>query len=913
MKKFFDYIFRPKKNPRFEALRKYGIRESVNTSMVVGPVITLAMCACLIFSYIWPESYANEAFIGEYRVSYLGIGAVIALYVIILLVLSRRFDDNYRKIPAINSITVLFILVWAIRMIMLDNIAYGGIDAMLFMIVSFCIPYCFYQDVRIYLFLTGISDAIVLALYLNEGTDSAISGSNFRDFAIFVAVQLVLGCLTSYLKHVMREQILEKEEQGEEIKKLNEAQSRFFSNMSHEIRTPINTIIGLNEMILRQNASEEINEDAQNIQSASRMLLHLINDILDMSKFESGQMKLNNASYHTGDMLSDIVGMLWIKAREKNLAFYVDISPDLPSELYGDEVRIKQVLINILNNAIKYTSEGYVRLAIQCEPDGEGNVLVSYSVSDTGMGIKKESIPHLFTAFKRVDEGKNRYIEGTGLGLSIVKNLIELMGGKITVNSIYTKGSTFVISIPQKIVNEEPVGELDIEHHHGKAHEEYEYVESFEAPEARVLVVDDTIANLMVVEKLLKETKVKVDTAESGAEALKKTVDKHYDVILMDHKMPGMDGIECMHAIRNQTGGFCHDSRVVALTANAGSDNESMYAREGFDGYLMKPVTGEELENTVYRLLPKELITMTHTTQSLEEESIEWIRDHKKKSAVRITAGSVADIPASLQTRYGIAVIPHIVKTGEGIFKDGIEIETSGLISYMSDPAASARALPPFPEQLERFFSERLDEANNIIYLSLSSGVEGSEYSRIMGVAEDFGNVSVVDTGHLSSGLGLMAIEAARLASEGMSTEAILLKMEKMKEHVHTSFIVDTLDFLVRQKLVGASVGSMANAFMVHPVMALKKGKMRVSKVYFGSREHAWERYIANAFNVQGRIDTRMLFITYVGMSTRELEKVKDMTAKYASFDEVFIQKASPSIAANCGPGTFGLLFFTEY
>ena len=231
----------------------------------------------------------------------------------------------------------------------------------------------------------------------------------------------------------------------------------------------------------------------------------------------------------------------------------------------------------------------------------------------------------------------------------------------------------------------------------------------------------------------------------------------------------------------------------------------------------------------------------------------------------------------------------------------------------MADPTVLAKAEPPMPEQLEKFFSAQLDEANNIIYVSLSSGLEEGEYPRICEVAEDFGNVSVVDSGHLSSGLGLMAIEAARLANEGMSYENIISRLERMRGHIHTTFIVDTLDFLVRQKLVSASVGSMADAFMVHPVVALKKGKMKVSKVYFGSREQAWERYIANAFNVPGKIDTRMLFITYVGMTTRELEKVKEMAEKYMSFDEVFIQKASPTIAANCGPGTFGLLFYTEY
>ena len=838
--------------------------------------------------------------------------AGLVIYEIVLLLIDKRFNAFYARIPVLNVMALMVLMGWSLYMIMLDSYSYGRIELTLYMIVSFCIPFCFYLDLRVYLLITAVSDAFVVYLFLADGIDKAFNESNLGDFIVFIGIQIILGTITISFKHIMRERILETESQSREIQQLNESQSRFFSNMSHEIRTPINTIIGLNEMILRQNASEEINEDARNIEAASKMLLHLINDILDMSKFESGQMKLNVAPYHTGDMLSDIVGMLWIKAKEKNLEFHIDVSPELPSELYGDEVRIKQVLINVLNNAIKYTSEGSVRLSIQCERDGLGNAVVSYSVSDTGMGIRKESIPHLFTAFKRVDETKNRYIEGTGLGLSIVKNLVDLMDGKITVNSVYTKGSTFVIVIPQKIAVDDPVGELDMESGH-RSDNSYTYVESFEAPEGRVLVVDDTAANLMVVTKLLKETKLTIDTASDGSEALKRTLEKEYHVILMDHLMPGMDGIECLHAIRKQIGGLCHSSKVLALTANAGGDIEAMYAREGFDGYLTKPVTGEALEKAVYNLLPRELITVSNTSQSIEEKSVDWIHEHRKKRPVRVTTGSVADIPSVLQEKHDIGVIPHIVRTGEGVFKDGIEIEPRGLLAYMRDKNAKVEAMPPTPLQMERFFSKQLDAANNIIHISLTAGVESGEYPVAMDAAEDFGNVTVIDSGHLSSGLGLMAIEAARLAEEGYMTDEIVEAMERMRGHIHTSFIVDTLEFLVRAKHVGSRMGRLADAFMVHPVVSLKKGRMKVSGVYFGTRERAWERYISSVFNVPGKIDRRMLFITYVGMTTKELEKVRQMAEKKMQFDEVFIQKASPSIAASCGPGTFGLLFFTEY
>nr|MCR5753684.1 response regulator [Acetatifactor sp.] len=390
-------------------------------------------------------------------------------------------------------------------------------------------------------------------------------------YVSLVFVCAMLSLMVGFEIFVLKKEMQRSQAKSEEIESLNRAQNHFFSSMSHEIRTPINTIIGLNEMILRENASDEINEDATNIQAASKMLLHLINDILDMSKFESGQMELTPVPYHTGDMLSDVVGMLWIRAKEKNLEFRVDISPDLPEELYGDEVRIKQILINVLNNAIKYTAKGSVKLQIQCERKGNGRANVIYSVSDTGMGIKKESIPYLFTAFKRVDEDKNRYIEGTGLGLSIVKQFVELMGGKITVNSIYTQGSTFIIEIPQMIVSDKHIGELDVEKRH-RYNQREAYAVSFEAPEAKVLVVDDTAANLLVVSKLLRTTKVQLTTATSGREALEKTLQDTYHVIFMDHMMPEMDGIECLHKIRTQTGGFCRESKIIALTANAGSE-----------------------------------------------------------------------------------------------------------------------------------------------------------------------------------------------------------------------------------------------------------------------------------------------------------------------------------------------------
>ena len=726
-------------------------------------------------------------------------------------------------------------------------------------------------------------------------------------------VCMMLSLMVGFEIWIMHREKELSDEKSKEIEALNQSQNRFFSSMSHEIRTPINTIIGLNEMILRQNASDEINEDATNIQAASKMLLHLINDILDMSKFESGQMELNPVEYHTGDMLSDVVGMLWLKAKEKDLLFQVDISPELPSMLYGDEVRIKQILINVINNAIKYTASGSVRLQIQCEKESGKKVNVIYTVSDTGMGIKKESMPYLFTAFKRVDEGKNRYIEGTGLGLSIVKQFVDLMGGKITVNSVYTKGSTFVIEIPQIRASEDAVGKIDIENRQRYKTKD-EYVESFTAPEAKVLVVDDTAANLLVVTKLLSATKVQLDTAASGIEALKKTLDTAYHVILMDHLMPHMDGVACMHAIRTQTGGLCQKSRIIALTANAGSDMEAFYLKEGFDGYLVKPVSGENLENTLYRFLPRSIVTVTTSKKnSAVKGSIAWIENHKKKAQTLVTTESVADLPRELLEKYHISVLLHMVMTRDGLFLDGAEVEPRGLLEYMNEKGSYVEAKSPSVEAHEDFFSDQLENAHNIIHISISSRVEHSGCLAAMDAANEFDNVFVVDTGHLSNGQGLMAIEAARLAEDGLHPEEIRKRMEQMKAHVHTSFIVDTLAYMARAGQVSARIAGLTNAFMMHPVLAMKKGTIKVSTIYFGTKENAWEKYIRSVFRVKGIIDTRILFLTYVGIARKDLEHIRDMVGKIIQFDEIYIQKASPAIAVNCGPGTFGLMFYTKY
>ena len=388
-----------------------------------------------------------------------------------------------------------------------------------------------------------------------------------------ILVGIICCTMVWFVEWLFRAENKRAREETQKFEELNKSQNRFFSSMSHEIRTPINSILGLNEIILRQeDASEEIIKDAGNIQGAGKMLLSLVNDILDLSKIEAGKMDIVPVNYNVSTMISEIVNMIWLRAEQKGLEFKVEVDPAIPRELFGDEMRIKQILVNLLNNAVKYTKEGTVTLHIEEEDIKDDSVHILFSVTDTGMGIKQDALPYIFNAFQRVDEDKTTKIEGTGLGLSIVKQLVDLMDGDITVSSVYTQGSTFTVYLWQKVSNPMAVGEIDLSNY-GRMNSGRGYEPAFVAPECSVLIVDDNEMNLEVEKKLLKGTGMSIDTADSGETALTMTTNNRYDMILMDHLMPGMSGIECMQRIRKQSGGRNNHVPIIALTANAGSEN----------------------------------------------------------------------------------------------------------------------------------------------------------------------------------------------------------------------------------------------------------------------------------------------------------------------------------------------------
>lgn len=382
----------------------------------------------------------------------------------------------------------------------------------------------------------------------------------------------------------------------------NRAKSSFLANMSHEIRTPLNSVLGMNEMILRSTDDPQLREYAENIKLSGDTLLGIINDVLDFSKIEANRMEIIPVEYNPHDLLRNCYQYFEQMAESKDLYLEVGCDDTIPSRLSGDEKLIRQVLTNIISNAIKYTPEGGVKIYMSDDGASADERDIVITVSDTGVGIAQKDLTYLFDAFKRINEKENATIQGTGLGLAITKELVTLMHGTISVQSTPGQGSTFTIVIPQKVVDAKPIGEFVKHIDAGKN----TYKESFQAPDARILIVDDAKLNLKVAQALLKSTQIQCDTAGGGNEAIAMCRETKYDIILLDHRMPEPDGIQTFHVISKE--GANTETPVIMLTANVVSGAEAEYKKIGFADYLSKPIHGEDLEAALRKYLPQDKI-----------------------------------------------------------------------------------------------------------------------------------------------------------------------------------------------------------------------------------------------------------------------------------------------------------------
>lgn len=466
-------------------------------------------------------------------------------------------------------------------------------------------------------FISGIISAVSCMVLELCRPDLIIHPSNpaaesAKLISSFVFFGIIIGCMFVYQAFSYEEQSKLLIERDEELVKAmkaaqsaNNAKSSFLAHMSHEIRTPINAILGMDEMIIRESTDKDVTAYAMNIRSAGNSLLTIINDILDFSKIESDKMDIYTAPYDLSILLRDCYNLVFMRAADKDLKFSFEVDKDTPKKLIGDEFRIRQVVTNLLTNAVKYTPKGSVTMSVGFEGQEDGSIMLIFAVRDTGMGISDEDKGKLFDSFRRINSAQTHKIEGTGLGLAIAKRLIDLMNGTILVESEYGKGSVFTVRIPQKTEDKAVIGSFTPQ---SPVLPEKKYRERFHAPDAKILIVDDVKINVEVIQELIKKTLICSDAAYSGEKCIELAAKEKYDIIFMDHLMPDMDGEETLNIIRSAKDGPNRNVPVIALTANAMAGAKEKYISMGFSDYLSKPVKGSELEDMLLRFLPAEKV-----------------------------------------------------------------------------------------------------------------------------------------------------------------------------------------------------------------------------------------------------------------------------------------------------------------
>lgn len=685
-------------------------------------------------------------------------------------------------------------------------------------------------------------------------------------------------------------------EQKDDIVTLYQNQNKFFSSMSHEIRTPINTIIGLNEVNLSLNPSEDIVDYATEIKFASAKLLGLINDILDISKLQSGKMEVVEDAYNLSDMISRITDDVWKTAYDRNLKLNIVVNPHTPVSLFGDEIRIRQIVRNLLINSIYTTDEGYVELQIRFEEVSESEINLIFEIEDTGRGVRRENIPYVFNIYRQTIDD-NTSSEGTGLELPIAKSLSDIMGGKISVDSIYGHGSRYKFSVTQKIVTDNEAAATFENSGKNKVYSNYT------TKNTKVLVVDDDGMNLNVFRKVFDRIFPDIDTATGGEDALALFKDNEYDLVFIDHLMPGMDGPTTLANMRK----IREDVTSLALTANSGSDMRAFYLESGFTDYLAKPIDREYALRTIYKLLPREKIELSSNPDAAPEDASKVFEEQKRTSLI-ITTDSVSDIPDTYLKEYNIPIIPFYINTSEGKrYRDKVEISSQSLISFLNNNDNYAFSEAPTESEYEIFFGELLRNTDSIIHLSVAKN-NSDGYKNACLASKSFSNVEVIDSGNVCFGLGVIAIRAAGLAASGAGAAKIKEQILKDKDDIKFDFVIDETRNLAATNRISLTVHKICSFLNIHPVIKLRDSRMVIRTLKFGDINKIRDRYYKNICK-RRNISNDFIVLLHSNFDEDTLKRIEGELLERVPTDRFIVLSPGAAIASNCGRGAFGICY----